>query len=177
MGENSCRARRMLGHIPAQLSFSRIPATGAVLLWRDPPAGAPGWALCRGRAGGAATCRKSRGLGTWGFTGSEGQGERRRDPRWAAPILPGGSLAGVKLRIGPPNQLPRGGFPAGTGRRAAAGGDDEPPSLPRADGPSAASCPFRIDYPGWPFNDCFLGLIKLSSPRAAVWQGPTCLQP
>lgn len=34
----------------------------------------------------------------------------------------GGSSAGVELRIGPPNQLPRGGFPAGVGRRAAGGG-------------------------------------------------------
>lgn len=37
--------------------------------------------------------------------------------------------------------------------------------------PRQQSCPFRIDYPGRPFNDRFPGLIKLSSPRAAV---PAC---
>lgn len=51
------------------------------------------------------------------------------------------------------------------------------PSLPKADGPSEASCPFHIDYPGWMVNDCFPGLIKLSSSGLLHRGGgafPTC---
>lgn len=64
-------------------------------------------------------------------------------PGAAAPPLPG-----------------RRGVPGGTGAAIA-------PSPSRW----SQSCPFRIDYPGRPFNDRFPGLIKLFSPRAAV---PAC---
>jgi len=50
-------------------------------------------------------------------------------------------------------------------------------AVPKADGPSEASCPFRIDSLRWMVNDCFPGLIKLS-PSGLLRHGggafPTC---
>lgn len=73
-------------------------------------------------------------------------------------------------------------LPASSSRRLTQGEEGagqvgSKPSLPKADGPSEASCPFHIDYPGWMVNDCFPGLIKLSSSGLLHRGGgafPTC---
>lgn len=65
----------------------------------------------------------------------------------------------------------------GCGELWAGGWWAHPPQSTEADGPSEASCPFRIDSPRWMVNDCFPGLIKLSSSGLLHRGGgafPTC---
>lgn len=113
--------------------------------------GTLGWARCRGgRVLSEITC--------WG----SGLYEKRGVRPGAAPIPPGWFGRGSAR-----DRAPKAAAPAARG----AGGDEELPWLPEQMVPRQQSCPFRIDYPGRPFNDRFPGLIKLFSPRAAV---PAC---
>lgn len=111
----------------------------------------------------AAARRKSRGAETWGFTGRE-----IREARGSAGLLvPGAAARSHAAR------------PGGAGHRgeARAGGWRARP--PQSRWASEAGRPFRIDSPRWMVNDCFPGLIKLSSSgllllRRGGGAFPTC---
>lgn len=124
-----------------------LPGAGGCPALRGPSGG-----LC---AGGAVCVGNHVRLGS-GLYGKRGL------RRGAAPIPPG-RLGRGSAR----DRAPKAAAPAGAGCR----GEQELPWLPEQMVPRQQSCPFRIDYPGRPFNDRFPGLIKLFSPRAAV---PAC---
>lgn len=117
------------------------------------------WALCRGGRV-VSEITWLRGLGLYG---------KRELRRGAAPIPPGWLGRGSARDRAPKAAAPwRRPLP---GRRGVTGGTRSRHPSPEQMVPRQQSCPFRIDYPGRPFNDRFPRLIKLSSPRAAV---PAC---
>lgn len=162
-GENSCEARRVLGHIPAQLCFSHILQPGAGAMPRS--GGTLRWALCRG-----GPCR----VGNHVALGLGALREARVEARGSS-HPPGMPWPGFSSDRAPKAAAPWRRRPL-PGRRGVTGGTRSRHRSPEQMVPRQQSCPFRIDYPGRPFNDRFPGLIKLSSPRAAVRRGPTCLQ-
>lgn len=150
MGREGCLATS-LASFPSATSCQ---GRGDVSLWKDPR-----WALCRGgRVVSEITWLW--GLGLYGKRGLR---------RGAAPIPPGWLGRGSARDRAPKTAAPwRRPLP---GRRGVTGGTRSRHRSPEQMVPRQQSCPFRIDYPGRPFNDRFPGLIKLSSPRAAV---PAC---
>lgn len=134
-GENSCGARRLLGHIPAQLCFSHIlPGAGGM----PRSGGTLRWALCRG-----GPCR----VGNHVALGLGALREARVEARGSS-HPPGMPWPGFSSDRAPKAAAPWRRRRPLPGRRGVTGGDEEPPSLPGADGPSAAKLPLPHRLPG-----------------------------